>query len=261
MIVNFYKYHGAGNDFIIINDYNHSLIKQFNTKIIQKMCDRHFGIGADGLMILLKAPNYNFAMRYYNADGKESTMCGNGGRCIVAFANEQLIIKNEAVFSAIDGIHKAKILPDGNISIQMKNVSDIKKLNDATIIDTGSPHFIKYVSNTNNVNVTNEGKEIRNRSEFQPDGINVNFITSTKQSIKIRTYERGVENETLACGTGSVAAAIASKLDAKNGRHSVKIETLGGILMVTFDKLNQNFNNVFLTGQAEFVFSGQYKTS
>lgn len=254
MQLKFYKYHGAGNDFIIIDDRKSTFPKQDNS-LIKKLCNRRFGIGADGLMLLQLTNGYDFKMIYFNADGNESTMCGNGGRCITHFANNIGLIKNKTNFLAVDGEHLAEI--EGNIiNLQMIDVKEIEKIGNDFYLHTGSPHYVKFVDNSKDFNVYNEGKAIRNSPRFTKEGTNVNFIEQISENeIAIRTYERGVEDETLACGTGVTAAAIVFGL--KKNINSVKVKALGGELEVKFEKDNATFKNIWLKGPATMVFNGE----
>lgn len=254
MQLKFYKYHGAGNDFIIIDDRKSTFPKQDNS-LIKKLCNRRFGIGADGLMLLQLTNGYDFKMIYFNADGNESTMCGNGGRCITHFANNIGLIKNKTNFLAVDGEHLAEI--EGNIiNLQMIDVKEIEKIGNDFYLHTGSPHYVKFVDNSKDFNVYNEGKAIRNSPRFIKEGTNVNFIEQISENeIAIRTYERGVEDETLACGTGVTAAAIVFGL--KKNINSVKVKALGGELEVKFEKDNATFKNIWLKGPATMVFNGE----
>ncbi len=257
MNINFYKYQGAGNDFIMIDNRNNSFPKN-NIKLIAKLCDRHFGIGADGLILLENDNTHDFRMLYFNSDGNESTMCGNGGRCIVAFANKLGIFSNKTTFIAIDGLHNASIKND-LISLQMIDVETIKIEKDYVFLNTGSPHHIQIVSNVSNFNVFNEGKKIRNNI-YGTEGSNVNFVEQiNNNTFKMRTYERGVENETLACGTGATAVAIAMYKTKKTQQKNINLITEGGKLSVSFNIENNVFKNVFLTGSAKFVFEGNIK--
>jgi len=261
MNVHFSKYHGAGNDFIMVDgrEQNPAL---FTENVIRILCDRHFGIGADGLIILLADPESDFRMIYFNADGREGTMCGNGGRCITAFARRLGIIGDHALFSGIDGLHESWLLGD-IIKLKMQDVNDFQKLEDGYLLDTGSPHFVKFVSNTDNLDVANVGRAIRHEARFGPGGVNVNFVQLLAESgsIKVRTFERGVEAETLSCGTGVTASAISSFLESGAGETTYRIETIGGMLEVSFSKEGQNgFSEIFLSGPAEHVFDGTIDT-
>ncbi len=256
MIIPFFKYQGAGNDFIIID--NRSKEFQLNTIHIQKLCNRHFGIGADGLMLLEKSHTADFKMVYFNSDGKESTMCGNGGRCIVAFAKQLNIIQQHATFEAIDGMHYAEILENNKIRLQIQNVSKIEGEKENYTLNTGSPHYVKIVDNLNTINVIEEGRKIRYSDKFKQQGINVNFMQIVNNtSIAVRTYERGVENETLACGTGVTACAIVLEHIRNEHLNKITVHTLGGELLVEYTRQNNTFKDIFLTGNADFVFKGE----
>lgn len=261
-MVRFYKYHGAGNDFIMIDNRNND-IKTYNPDLVSRLCNRHFGIGADGLILLNASENYDFRMIYYNSDGYEGTMCGNGGRCITAFAEKLGIIETSTVFEGIDGIHEAIILNNGMYKLKMKNVEGINHFDDGDFLDTGSDHFIQYRNSIDDIDVFREGREIRYQSRFGAAGTNVNFVERIDNNeIKIRTFERGVENETLACGTGAVASAISAFIHGKPDKSSYIVHVRGGQLLIEFEKENDyNFNNIWLTGPAEFVFSGEINLS
>lgn len=250
----FYKYQGTGNDFILIDnrESKYSLAKEQRAAL----CHRRFGIGADGLMLLDEADGYDFRMIYYNADGGESTMCGNGGRCMVAFAKNLGLITNKANFLAIDGGHTASISDDGIISLHMQDVQKVAIFDGYTILNTGSPHYVLWVKDVNNVDVVDKGRQIRNYMQFAPDGINVNFAALNQGALSVRTYERGVEDETLSCGTGVTAAAIAATC-SEIGVFKTTVTTPGGNLEVSFEKdTPHSARNVVLTGPAVFVYKG-----
>jgi len=256
-MIEFFKYHGAGNDFIIIDAFNSPYFK-VSTKQISLLCNRRFGIGADGLMILRSHTEFDFEMDYYNSDGSGGTLCGNGGRCIVAFANKSGIIKDKTQFSASDGVHEAKLFKSGEVSLKMNDIKNIENYGNDFTCYTGSPHYVKFIDDINILDVYNEGKKIRYSEAFKKEGINVNFIRiQDDQSLQIRTYERGVEDETYACGTGSVASALvyAEKTGITSGE--ITLNAKGGKLKVSFDKLNDTYTNIWLSGPAEFVFSGK----
>ncbi len=255
MKISFSKYQGAGNDFVIID--NHDKQISLTTEQINFLCNRHFGIGADGLMLLQHSDNADFEMVYYNADGNESTMCGNGGRCIAAFAKEIGVVQDEMHFVAIDGMHQATILPDGNVALHMQDVEVISFYEDGSVImNTGSPHYIRWVKNVNQLDVFKEGRAIRNEQRFMPKGINVNFAQKQNSFIHIRTYERGVEDETLACGTGVTSVAIAS-VARELGKFEIPVKAVGGDLSVSFTKDTAiSAKDIVLTGPARAVFSG-----
>jgi len=228
-----------------------------NTKLITTLCDRKFGIGADGLILLELSKQHDFKMIYYNADGKEGSMCGNGGRCTVAFAKKLQIIENKTSFEAIDGLHEAVILDDV-VSLKMADVSKVENYEDYLFLDTGSPHHITYVDDVNNVNVKISGSKIRYGAPYFTEGSNVNFVQKLKEnSFIVRTYERGVEDETLSCGTGLTAVAIASHKAKKTNHNKVLLETLGGNLEVSFEFENDIYKNVYLKGKAILVFNGE----
>jgi diaminopimelate epimerase len=255
----FYKYQGTGNDFIIIDNRENSL-KNIETSSIKKLCDRKFGIGADGLILLCTKEGYDFEMIYYNADGKQSTMCGNGGRCIVRFAYDIGIHKSMYHFLAIDGAHEAEIDTNNNIRLKMQDVHSVEEHSSFSVLNTGSPHFIKYSNDVRHINVQKEGHDIRYSDAFKEEGINVNFVENIGQyTIFVRTYERGVEAETLSCGTGVTAAALVSAHNER-GFNQVEVKTLGGNLSVEFIKsTDENFTDIYLCGLATFVFSGKVK--
>lgn len=255
MKIHFYKYHGAGNDFILVDNRDRKTV--LNTEQIAFLCHRRFGIGADGLMLLQSVDDADFEMVYFNADGNESTMCGNGGRCIAAFAHKLGITGDTMDFLAIDGMHKAEMLPGGKVALHMQDVNTIEFSENVALLNTGSPHFIQWVDDAGTIDVFSKGREIRNRSEFQPKGINVNFVNRTENGISIRTYERGVEDETLACGTGVTAAAIAAAGKEK-GSYNIPVKAMGGMLSVSFDKKSETTaEHIVLTGGATFVFEGE----
>lgn len=254
--IKFSKFHGAGNDFIMINAMKEEIL--LSEELIYKMCDRRTGIGADGLIFLLASDNYDFKMRYYNCDGKESTFCGNGGRCIAAFAHQQGIIKNNAIYEAVDGIHNVSVsqinFNNFHVELSMRDILSYKLEEDSLLIDTGSPHYVKRINNLKDLDVNSEGAKIRYDKNISKDGVNVDFLLNEGDGIHIRTYERGVENETLACGTGVTASAIAASLWF--GGDDIDIYTQIAKLNVRFDKVDNQFKNVTLSGPATHVFDG-----
>jgi diaminopimelate epimerase len=258
MIIECFKYQGTGNDFIIIDNRLKNII--LTTENINWLCDRRFGIGADGLMLLEFQERLDFKMVYYNSDGNESSMCGNGGRCITAFAKRLGIIENTAKFMAIDGLHDAKI-EDEFVSLKMNEVKQIEVNDDYFYLNTGSPHYVKFVSDIDNYDVFTEGKKIRYNERFNSEGTNVNFIQKNENELVVRTYERGVENETLSCGTGVTAAALVAALTGNcSSKNNCSVKTLGGKLNVRFEKvLESNFYNIWLEGPAVFVFKTSIK--
>ncbi len=256
MEIQFYKYQGTGNDFVILDNRENSY-PNLTTEEISFLCNRRFGIGADGLMLLNHREGYDFEMKYYNSDGRESTMCGNGGRCLVMFAYHQGIVRTVYRFIAIDGEHEAEIDARGQVRLKMQDVTEImEKFGDYTL-NTGSPHYVKMVNRLNEFNVFNKGREIRNQDNFMPAGINVNFVeVEDEHLISVRTYERGVEDETLSCGTGVTASALVNYHN-EQGFNEVSVLTRGGKLSVEFDRLRDgSYKNIWLRGPAEKVFTG-----
>jgi diaminopimelate epimerase len=262
MNLHFYKYQGAGNDFVLVDNRQNVLIQQSTpTETIELLCHRRFGVGADGLMLLQNHPNYDFEMVYYNSDGKTSSMCGNGGRCIVAFAHKLGIIEDKTTFLAVDGEHDAFVFEDGNrIKLKMNDVKDIEQADGFYYLNTGSPHYVEFVPELENFDVFGKGREIRYNDRFRSVGTNVNFVEyndlSTNQ-IRLRTYERGVEDETLACGTGTVASAISAAIRSGYKYNEFAAQVQGGDLKVYFELTPEKyFQNVWLEGPATFVFEG-----
>lgn len=256
MQLDFYKYQGTGNDFVIL-DNRDGRYNSLNTEQVRFLCDRRFGIGADGLMLLNDHKEYDFEMKYYNADGRESSMCGNGGRCLVKFANDIGILRTNYSFLAVDGAHEASVTMDGLVSLKMNDVDKAKYDRGHFILDTGSPHYVELAENVMKLDVLKKGREIRYSSQFAKEGINVNFVQQLPEvdEILVRTYERGVENETYSCGTGVTAAALVCHHN-DNGFNRVEVRTLGGHLSVEYDKIGESFKNIWLNGPAEKVFQG-----
>ena len=254
----FHKYHGTGNDFILID--NRKGLLSLSSETIAKICDRRFGIGADGLILIETVPGFDFGMKYFNADGNESTMCGNGGRCITAYADFLSGGKPEYRFKAIDGPHKVIIINKSGLThivkLQMGDVNHIRPWGKDLMLNTGSPHLVRFVKSLKDVDVVREGRLLRYHADFLPGGLNVNFVEETEKGIFVRTYERGVEDETLSCGTGVTASALAfaSGKIIENG--TIEIETRGGNLRVQFRKTEAGFSDIWLEGPAEQVFEG-----
>lgn len=258
MKLHFEKYHGTGNDFILI-DNRKNVFEPDNVSSIASMCNRHIGIGADGLILLENNMHYDFSMRYFNADGYEGSMCGNGGRCIVIFAQELGIIKDKTIFKTIDGTHQATIKKNNVVALQMNDVTEVQLYDDHSFLDTGSPHHIKIVEEVSTYPVLEKGREIRYAAPYYDTGTNVNFVEQTdKKSFKIRTYERGVEDETLSCGTGVTAVAIAMHAADITKAKAINLETLGGDLKVSFKSKRGSYTDVILEGPVKKVFSGEY---
>lgn len=255
MKIQFYKYQGTGNDFIIL-DNRQGIYDALDKKQIAYLCDRHFGIGADGLMKLGNSDKGNFTMKYYNSDGNESSMCGNGGRCMVAFAKRNNLFEKSCTFFAIDGLHMAEINND-IVKLKMNDVKEINVFETYTELNTGSPHYVCVSTDIKTLDLKKEGQLIRYSPKYQENGINVNFVEILDENtLYVRTYERGVEDETLSCGTGVCACAIDFKKNIP-GTHLVKIKTPGGELNVSF-MMNEMMQaqEVYLEGKAQFTFEG-----
>jgi len=256
----FEKYQGAGNDFIIIDDRKENFPDQDHS-LIQKHCDRHFGIGADGLILVRDSDRSDFKMLYFNADGHPSSLCGNGSRCVFAFANKHQMIGNEGTFETSDGIHRGSLTPDDFICIEMGDVLTIEKRGSAIFMDTGSPHHIEFVDQVSAIDVKTQGAAIRYGAPYFETGSNANFVEKVNEKeFNIRTYERGVEDETLACGTGAVAAAIGAHFSGQTPLDMVNINALGGCLQVSFTPDSGQYKNILLIGPATYVFSGNLTT-
>lgn len=263
MQIEFYKYQGTGNDFVMIDNRSGVFPKE-NVQLIAHLCDRRFGIGGDGLILLEHnsiASNIalpaDFRMVYYNSDGNQGSMCGNGGRCTVAFAKKLRIIEDDCMFMAADGWHIATITENGLVSLKMIEVSEVTIKDDYVFLNTGSPHHVQMVDDLENYNIKEHGSSIRYGKLYGAAGSNINFVKQIDaDTFSIRTYERGVEDETLSCGTGATAVAIAMNATGKTNSTSIHLNVEGGKLEVTFDKEGDQFTNVFLIGPAEFVFKG-----
>jgi diaminopimelate epimerase len=258
MKIHFYKYQGTGNDFVIL-DNRDAAYSGLAEKQINALCDRRFGIGADGLMLLNNKDGYDFEMIYYNADGREGSMCGNGGRCLVKFANDIGLKKLLYKFIATDGEHEAEIdEDDGTISLRMKDVNDVDEERGDFVLNTGSPHFVRIVNEVEKMDVLEEGRQIRYNDTYKKNGINVNFVSvKGDYEIDVRTYERGVEDETYSCGTGVTASALVCYHN-ENGFNNVSVHTKGGNLTVEYDRLDDDkYTNIWLCGPAKKVFEGE----
>lgn len=261
--MHFYKFHGNGNDFIIIENRDGSL--NLTNAEIMELCDRKFGIGADGLMLLLNSSELDFEMVYYNSDGNVGSMCGNGGRCIAAFAYSLGLVGSKMKFMAIDGAHEAEVvgvISDGSewdIKLQLSDVISVDSNDGYYFLDTGSPHYVEFVGKVAEIDVNTEGRKTRYSEKFAPDGTNVNFVENADDRIFVRTYERGVEQETLSCGTGVTAASIATFLE--NGKSNICVHTTGGDFRVDFHHSKENgkdiFKEIWLRGPATLVYEGE----
>lgn len=257
MDITFNKYQGAGNDFIII-DNRDGIFNPEDSDLINRLCDRRFGIGADGLILIFGHKNADFEMRYFNSDGKIGSMCGNGGRCAAHFSMKHKIAGNSQKFMAYDGIHKADVMND-TVRLQMADVNEYRLVDGSYFLNTGSPHYVVFTRDIDEMNVHEEGKRLRWSPNFAPGGTNVNFVEVHKDGLYMRTFERGVEEETLACGTGVTASAIASVLKGHFDTGSVNVRARGGNLKVEFNINDGKVSNIWLTGPATFVFEGVIK--
>lgn len=258
--VNFYKYQGAGNDFVLIDNREGNVV--LTPENIKQLCNRNVGVGSDGLMLLEKDSKYDFYMRYFNADSSEVAMCGNGGRCIVLFAYHLGVITKTTTFNSLDGVHTAEVIEDdgrtGVVKVKLIDVDEVAKYGDDLFLNTGVPHYVQFVKFIGYIDVQNEGSAIRYNESFKPNGTNANFVEITGEgAISVRTYERGVEGETLACGTGATAAAIATSFKYQPHITSFNVKVEGGELKINFEKIKQGtYKNITLKGGAKFVFKG-----
>ncbi|WP_236974875.1 diaminopimelate epimerase [Membranihabitans maritimus] len=260
--MNFTKYQGTGNDFVIING-NKEDFDRSDYAAVRAICDRKFGIGADGFIVVSDSEEADFEMLYYNADGKPGSMCGNGGRCAVTFAySNGFFTSGECRFMAYDGMHEARIMPETSVvELKMSNVETFELGNRMTIMDTGSPHYVTLVEDIDDIDIVEAGKVIRYSPRFTEEGINVNFVENKSDFLEVATYERGVEDETLSCGTGVTASALSFHVlqngrSAASGELEVKVHTKGGDLKVKFEYDGSVFSNIWLVGKGEKVFDG-----
>jgi len=252
----FYKYQGTGNDFILIDDRNQSF-ECNNAQLIRQLCDRKFGIGADGLILLRPSDEADFRMVYFNADGNESSMCGNGGRCIAYFSNMLGYSGPETTFIAIDGLHKATISGD-IVALLMQDAGPLEIGDGHCVINTGSPHYVIQKPDLEDIDIIQEARKVRYSKRFEKEGINVNFLEEKEGELYVRTYERGVENETLSCGTGMVAATLyadALGMGSKTGGY--RVNSIGGSVEVSFESKGTFYENIWLKGPVGFVFKGE----
>ncbi|MBT8220337.1 MAG: diaminopimelate epimerase [Bacteroidia bacterium] len=255
--IHFHKYQGTGNDFIILDGRTTDFRSILSPDKIQSICDRRFGVGADGLMILNNYPDVDFEMVYYNSDGRTSSMCGNGGRCLVAYAYRLGIINESCTFIAIDGKHHARLRDTDRVELKMIDVDKLEVGTSTCVLNTGSPHYISFEEQVNDLDIIRKARAIRYSDRFSEVGINVNFVAPDGEGIQVRTYERGVEDETFSCGTGVTAAAIAFAEATKQlGNLEIPIVTKGGKLSVKLEKTYGEARNIWLCGPATFVFEG-----
>ncbi len=254
--IHFHKYQATGNDFVLID--NRAGTHSFSKDQIEKICDRRFGVGADGLLLIEKHLTLDFNLIYYNSDGSES-LCGNGSRAAVKMASSLGMVNGKTLFNAYDGLHEAELLQNDIVRLKMNDVKEVRVLEGDFFLNTGSPHFIRFVKELKDYKVVEEGRKIRYSDDYKPNGTNANFVELQKgNSISVRTYERGVENETLSCGTGVTAAALAASF--KGYVSPVQIKVPGGELSVEFKSQSTGqtvlFRDIFLIGPAKMVFEG-----
>jgi diaminopimelate epimerase len=260
MKVHFSKYHGTGNDFIIIDNRKFRWIPK--EEEVAFLCNRHFGIGADGLMLLTEKPGFDFYMTYYNSDGRESTMCGNGGRCMIVFAQSLLLVGEEARFLAIDGPHSGNIeqkAPTDIIHLKMKDVNVTESGTDHVFMNTGSPHYVLFEEDIESLDIIRKARQIRFNERFKEEGTNVDFVEIRKDHLFVRSYERGVEDETLSCGTGVTASVIAYAIKNTEKRSMMDVQTRGGNLSVSYKQQGTSFTDIWLSGPVTFVFQGEIR--
>jgi diaminopimelate epimerase len=253
-ILQFYKYQGTGNDFVLVNDLENKL--NFNQAQIAKICHRRFGIGADGFILLRSHPKYDFEMQYYNSDGRISSMCGNGGRCIARFAHDMGLKNKQLHFLAVDGPHLAEVKPT-QVALKMSDVNEVETASKGWFVNTGSPHYVAFAEAPEDLDLLPLARAIRYSDTYQAEGVNVNFMAWRNGALHMRTYERGVEDETYSCGTGVTAAALVAAAAGKLKENKVAVHTKGGVLNLSFERLEKGYNNIWLTGPAEFVFKGE----
>lgn len=252
----FVKYHGTGNDFVIIDQREINYIAYDQDDLIKRICQRHFGVGADGLMILANSDQADFEMVYFNADGRRSTMCGNGGRCIVHFAQSLGIVNQQTTFIAIDTLYRATIT-DGIVSLRMQDVESMEQDGSALVLDTGSPHYVQICDEKQHDDIKDFGASIRYSDAYKHQGINVNLLSVEDSEIRVSTYERGVEDVTLSCGTGVTAAALVAHRIAGQPA-PISVHTMGGTLQVSFVESQGSYTDIWLSGPAQLVFKGEW---
>jgi diaminopimelate epimerase len=255
MEIRFLKYEGAGNDFILV-DNREEWFDADNVSFVKFLCNRRFGIGADGLILIQERYGYDFEMRYFNSDGREASMCGNGGRCITAFARKLGIIDTNADFLAVDGPHEAVVETNGLVNLKMADVPSYEMINGDFYLNTGSPHYVVFLDTLEGLDVDGEGRKIRYSDRFKEVGTNVNFARLMDGKLTVYTYERGVENETLACGTGITATALCAAVKSNLTKGEFPVKAKGGHLSVSFERTAEGFKNIWLKGPATFVFEG-----
>ena len=256
MIIPFNKYEGTGNDFIIVRN-SPGLLDHNDNSIIRRLCDRRFGVGADGLILIEESPGHDFRMLYYNADGSPGEMCGNGGRCASHFFMKHSYSPRNLSFLAGDGPHTARVAGEDNIEISVRDVTEARETPDGILVNTGVPHLVVFTDDTEMADFLTFARSLRHSPRYAPRGVNVNLAAVTDNGLSIRTYERGVEDETLSCGTGATASAIAAALTGKIVTGHTRVSVRGGELQISFKAGGTGATDIFLSGPATFVFSGE----
>ncbi len=257
MEIPFFKYQGTGNDFVIVDEFDRPYVDMDDQESIARICHRKFGVGADGLILLRPAEDYDFEMVYFNADGRPGSLCGNGGRCAVACMHQLERIQSATHFVAADGAHQARIVRPDFVELRMNDVTALEEGKGFYVLDTGSPHYVSFVEDLSDLDIVESGRAIRYSSRFAASGINVNFVEVQGEDLRVQTYERGVEDETLSCGTGVTATAIADAYRKGTESGETLIKTKGGDLMVKYRKTADGFSDLWLCGAATLVFQGQ----
>ena len=263
MKIQFYKYQGTGNDFVMVDNRSGNF-NYNNAEFISSICDRRYGIGCDGLILIEDNNDLDFTMKYFNSDGSELGMCGNGARCVTQFAKKLGIINDSAIFQASDGAHHAEIIDNNYVrvkmnDIDMSNYDLIDKNFDNIYLDNGAPHLVINSNDIDKIDVFNEGRKIRYGDKYKHEGVNINFVefTSNSSLCKVRTYERGVEDETLSCGTGAIAVAVVLNYSNIINKEEIKISMKGGNLKVSFSRVGDNFSNIWLSGAVSEIYKGE----
>lgn len=262
MKILFNKYEGAGNDFIIVKN-SPPVIDHSDSKLVSRLCDRRFGIGADGLILIEECAGYDFRMVFFNSDGQPSTMCGNGARCAAHYVMNNISGFRDIAFMVSDGAHSARHIGGNNIEVSIRDVKGYSETSDGIVLNTGVPHLVVFAENIDEADMIARGRPLRFSPAYAPEGVNVNLVEKEGEGLKVRTYERGVEEETLACGTGVTASAIAAALAGKivtnevKTKVKVKVKVKGGILFVSFTLIDGGATDIRLSGPATFVYSGE----
>lgn len=256
MKILFNKYEGTGNDFIIVRN-SPPVLDHADSELVRRLCDRRFGIGADGLILIEECAGYDFRMVYFNCDGLPSTMCGNGARCAAHYVMKNITGFRNLTFMASDGAHYARHTGGDNIEVSIRDVSGFTETSDGVLLNTGVPHLVVFADNIDEADLTATARPLRFSPAYAPRGVNVNLVETDGQQLKVRTYERGVEDETLSCGTGVTASAIAAAITGKIVTDDIMVKARGGTLSVRFRLYAGGATDIHLTGPATFVYTGE----